>query len=93
MRDTERVQQRATEMVSELQHLSCGRQRAGAIQPGGEKSSGESTNVHKELKVGCKKDGAMIFPEVSNTRVRDSWHKQEVPFDHQLTLCFSCEGD
>lgn len=82
MRDRERVQQRVTEMMNELQpiHLLWETpRRAGAIQPEGEKAQGRSVNVHKKLKVGCKKDGAAIFPVVPSTRTRGSWCKQEIP--------------
>lgn len=44
----------------------------GTVQPGGEKAQGESINMHKQLTVGCKKDGATIFPVVPSTRTRGS---------------------
>lgn len=64
----EEAQQKATNIVKGLEHLSCEKRcRVGTVQPGEEKSQGYLINVCKYLMGGIKDDKSSLFSGVPVT--------------------------
>jgi len=69
----EQVQRRTTEMIRGLEHLPYG-DRAGALQPGEEKASGEHYSTFQYLR-GYRKSGVGLFVSVCSDRTRRNGFK------------------
>ena len=71
-----RAQREAAKVMKGLEHLSYEERlrESWGCSAWRRESSGRIFNVHKDLKGGCKEDGAKLFSVVPSHRVRGNGH-------------------